>query len=99
MKSGTDRIEQAIALKKNILSDENLLRKINEAANMIISCYKNGEKTLFCGNGGSAANARHLAAELAGKFYLYPPIQAEACHVNSSFIMAYSNDYNSKDCL
>ena len=56
---------------------------------------KNGNKTIFCGNGGSAADAQHLAAELSGKFYLdRPPIQAEACHVNSSFITAYSNDYD-----
>ena len=49
---------------------------------------------LFCGNGGSASDAQHIAAELSGKFYVdRPPLNAEALHVNSSFITAVANDY------
>lgn len=88
------RIQQSIELKTKILSDGVLIERIREAAELIISAYRSGNKTLFCGNGGSAADAQHLAAELSGKFYLdRPPIHAEACHVNSSFITAVSNDY------
>jgi len=88
------RIQQAIALKQRILEDEKLLSGIGEASKLIILAYRSGNKTLFCGNGGSAADAQHLAAELSGKFYLdRDPIHAEACHVNSSFLTAVSNDY------
>ena len=60
----------------------------------IVLCYKNGGKVLFCGNGGSAADAQHLAAELSGRFYFdRPPLFAEALHVNSSYITAVANDY------
>ena len=90
-----DRIRQSILLKEAILNDEKLTDKIRLAVDGLVAAYKNGNKTIFCGNGGSAADAQHLAAELSGKFYLdRPPIQAEACHVNSSFITAYSNDYD-----
>ena len=88
------RIQESIELKNRILSDGVLIERIREAAGLIVEAYRSGNKTLFCGNGGSAADAQHLAAELSGKFYLdRPPIQAEACHVNSSFLTAVSNDY------
>lgn len=88
------RILQSIELKKQLLADSALLARIEEAAGLIVKAYRSGNKTLFCGNGGSAADAQHLAAELSGKFYIdRPPIQAEACHVNSSFMTAVSNDY------
>lgn len=88
------RIKESIEVKQKVLSDEALIRRIQESAQLIINAYLSGNKTLFCGNGGSAADAQHLAAELSGKFYLdRSPIQAEACHVNGSFITAVSNDY------
>lgn len=88
------RILQSIELKKLLLADTVLLTRIEEAAGLIIQAYRSGNKTLFCGNGGSAADAQHLAAELSGKFYIdRPPIHAEACHVNSSFMTAVSNDF------
>lgn len=89
------RIKEAIDLKTKIMSDEKLIEQIEQAAKLLISAYKKDGKTIFCGNGGSAADAQHLAAELSGKLFLdRPPIPAEACHVNSSFITAYSNDFN-----
>lgn len=88
------RILQSIELKKQLLADSIMLSRIEEAAGLIVQAYRSGNKTLFCGNGGSAADAQHLAAELSGKFYIdRPPIQAEACHVNSSFMTAVSNDF------
>ncbi len=89
-----NRIQDAIDLKEKFLKDFHLIQQTKEAAGMIVQAYKSGNKTLFCGNGGSAADAQHLAAELSGKFYLDRlPIHAEACHVNSSFMTAVSNDY------
>lgn len=90
-----ERIQTSIDLKTAILSDDRLIEGIEKAARMITQAYLNGGKTIFCGNGGSAADAQHLAAELSGKLFIdRPPISAEACHVNSSFITAYSNDFN-----
>ncbi|MBC8004419.1 MAG: SIS domain-containing protein [Verrucomicrobia bacterium] len=89
-----ERIQQSIDLKNKLMADAGLLSRIRDAAELIIQAYRSGNKTLFCGNGGSAADAQHLAAELSGKFYLdRAPIHAEACHVNSSFMTAVSNDY------
>lgn len=88
------RIQELIELENLILNDDNLIHRIETASELIITAYQSGNKTLFCGNGGSAADAQHLAAELSGKFYLdRPPIHAEACHVNSSFLTAVSNDF------
>jgi D-sedoheptulose 7-phosphate isomerase len=57
--------------------------------------YKNGGKVLWCGNGGSAADSQHLAAELSGRFYYdRPPLFSEALHVNTSYITAVANDYS-----
>jgi D-sedoheptulose 7-phosphate isomerase len=61
----------------------------------IVTCYKNGGKVLWCGNGGSAADAQHLAAELSGRFYYdRPPLFSEALHVNTSYTTAVANDYS-----
>ncbi len=60
-----------------------------------MKAFKNGEKVLFCGNGGSAADAQHLAAEFSGRFYYdRPPLYAEALHVNTSYLTAVANDYS-----
>lgn len=89
------RINDSIDVKKSIINNEDFLQRINQSAEIIIEAYNTGNKTIFCGNGGSAADAQHLAAELSGKFYIdREPISSEACHVNSSFLTAVSNDYN-----
>ncbi len=88
------KIKDSIAVKQMILEDEQLLRTVEVVAAEMVNCYKAGGKVLFCGNGGSAADAQHLAAELSGRFYFdRPPLNAEACHVNSSYITAVANDY------
>jgi D-sedoheptulose 7-phosphate isomerase len=89
------RIRQSISVKQLILEDESLMMRIGEVAYHMTEVLKRGNRVLFCGNGGSAADAQHLAAELSGKFYLdRPALPAEACHVNSSFVTAYANDYS-----
>ncbi len=87
-------IQSSIDLKNKVLNDPDLVKTINEIVDQIIKCYENGGKVLFCGNGGSAADAQHMAAELSGRFYFDRyPLFAEALHVNSSYITAVANDY------
>lgn len=88
-------IQSSIAVKAQVLADENLLANTRQLADAIINCYRNDGKVLFCGNGGSAADAQHLAAELSGRFYYdRAPLNAEALHVNTSFLTAVGNDYS-----
>ena len=87
--------QSSISVKESMLLNDLLLNAIDQAALSIISTYNNGGKVLFCGNGGSAADAQHLAAELSGRFYYdRPPLYAEALHVNGSYITAVANDYS-----
>jgi len=91
-------IRESIAVKEHILTDEIFLQKIESAAQAMIAAFRGDGKVLFCGNGGSAADAQHLAAELSGRFYTdRPPLFAEALHVNSSFVTAVANDYGYDD--
>ncbi len=88
-------IQASIATKQIILEDENLINGIKEAADRITLALKNGNKLLFCGNGGSAADAQHLAAEFSGRFYKdRKALPAEALHVNTSYLTAVANDYS-----
>jgi D-sedoheptulose 7-phosphate isomerase len=88
-------IEQSIELKSRILNDDAILKRIGDAADICVDSLNNGGKILFCGNGGSAADAQHLAAELSGRFYFdREPLYAEALHVNTSYITAVANDYS-----
>ncbi len=90
----SESIAQSIAAKQAILSDNDFLARIEKAADMIINSLKDGGKIHFCGNGGSAADAQHLAAELSGRFYYdRPPLNAEALHCNTSYLTAVGNDY------
>ncbi len=87
-------IRESIAVKQAILADEGFLQKIEQAAQMLVNAFQKNGKALFCGNGGSAADAQHIAAELSGRFYTdRAPLYAEALHVNSSFVTAVANDY------
>jgi D-sedoheptulose 7-phosphate isomerase len=91
----TNSIKESIRIKEEVLSNMELIGMIHMVANKMIECYRNGGKVLFCGNGGSAADAQHLAAELSGRFYYdRPPLIAEALHVNTSFLTAVANDYS-----
>jgi D-sedoheptulose 7-phosphate isomerase len=87
-------IEQSIAAKQAILNNPEFLDRIQRAADMMVASLRQGGKIHFCGNGGSAADAQHLAAELSGRFYFdRPPLNAEALHCNTSYLTAVGNDY------
>lgn len=89
------QISDSLNIKENILNDINILIHIEEITKILINCFKNNNKVLFCGNGGSAADAQHLSAELSGRFKIdREPLDAEALHVNTSYITAVANDYN-----
>ncbi len=88
-------ISQSIKVKQDILNNEELLERTQRVADVCIHALQRGNKILFCGNGGSAADAQHLAAELSGRFYLdREPYFAEALHVNTSYLTAVANDYS-----
>jgi D-sedoheptulose 7-phosphate isomerase len=90
-----EAIQQSIDVKNQLLADDRLLKVIETAADLCITSFRDGGKVLFCGNGGSAADAQHLAAELSGRFYFdRDPLPAEALHVNTSFLTAVANDYS-----
>ena len=89
------RILSSIEVKQAILHDELLLARIEQAVEMITTCFKTNNKVFFCGNGGSAADAQHLAAEFSGRFYIdRAPLPAEALHCNTSYLTAIANDYS-----
>lgn len=91
----TSIIEASIHVKQLILQDEAFVQRIQDAAEMITQAFENGHRLYLCGNGGSAADAQHLAAEFTGRFYSdREPLPAEALHVNTSFLTAVANDYS-----
>jgi D-sedoheptulose 7-phosphate isomerase len=84
----------SIDTKQKVIANEGLLKTIEEVTGIIVQAFKNGNKVLFCGNGGSAADAQHLAAEFSGRFYSdRNPLPSEALHCNTSYITAVANDY------
>ena len=88
-------IQASVEVKNKILGDPEALTNIEKAVEEIEKAFKNGNKVLFCGNGGSAADAQHLAAEFSGKFYIdREPLFAEALHCNTSYLTAVANDYS-----
>ncbi len=88
-------VNQSIEVKKNILNNELLVSNIEAAVKEIAVAFKVGNKVLFCGNGGSAADAQHLAAEFSGRFYKdRKALPAEALHCNTSYLTAVANDYS-----
>lgn len=88
-------IKESAAVKNAILENPAIIASIHDIIGKIVICYQNGGKVLFCGNGGSAADAQHLAAELSGRFYYdRAPLYAEALHVNTSYLTAVANDYS-----
>jgi len=87
-------LHSSISVKEAILADETILSRIGLSVDLMVSAFQNHRKVLFCGNGGSAADAQHLAAEFSGRFYYdRDPLDAEALHVNSSYLTAVANDY------
>lgn len=90
-----NRIHESIAVKQLLLEDKNILIAIKDVSTALVAGFRNGNKLLLCGNGGSAADAQHLAAEFSGRYYYdRPPLYAEALHVNTSYVTAVANDYS-----
>ena len=96
MKSKIENIiRESIAVKTALVSDSEMIRNMENASNWITEAISRGGRIYFCGNGGSAADAQHLAAELSGRFYKdRPALAAEALHCNSSYLTAVANDYS-----
>jgi len=87
--------KESIEVKSKILNDPKILNTILQVSDDIVKCFEKDGKVLLCGNGGSAADAQHLAAEFSGRFYYdRPPLFAEALHVNTSYLTAVGNDYS-----
>lgn len=89
-----EKIRSSISVKETILQTPELLATIQECVKVIAEAFKNGNRLWLCGNGGSAADAQHLAAEFSGRFYKdRKALPAEALHVNTSYLTAAANDY------
>jgi D-sedoheptulose 7-phosphate isomerase len=87
-------IQESIAVKTSLLHNDVLIQTVETISQAVVNAFKADHKVWFCGNGGSAADAQHLAAELSGRFYYdRDPLFAEALHVNTSYITAVGNDY------
>ena len=87
-------IQSSIDVKQQVLQSQELLTTVNKVVEVVTSSLKNGGRIYFCGNGGSAADAQHLAAEFSGRFYTdRKALPAEALHCNTSYLTAVGNDY------
>mgnify|MGYP003336365385 CR=1 FL=1 len=87
-------IAESITLKQSLLQNDQLLETIQQVTKIVIECFSKGNRVWFCGNGGSAADAQHLAAEFSGRFYKdRKALPSEALHCNTSYITAVANDY------
>lgn len=89
------QLKESVSVKEQLLSNISSFGKdLETLAAAIVLAHENGGTVLFCGNGGSAADAQHLSAELSGRFrFDRPPINAEALHCNTSYLTAVGNDY------
>lgn len=90
-----DIIHSSIEVKRLLLQNEQLLSTIEKVVDIIVNAFQAKKRVYFCGNGGSAADAQHLAAEFSGRFYTdRKALPAEALHCNTSYLTAVANDYS-----
>jgi D-sedoheptulose 7-phosphate isomerase len=88
-------ISASLSVKQKILEDSSMLETTGRVVETIVKAFKDGKRVYFAGNGGSAADAQHLAAEFSGRFYTdRHALPAEALHCNTSYITAVANDYS-----
>lgn len=88
-------IAESLYVKQQLLNNDALIQNLELASKLFMDCFKGDGKVLFCGNGGSAADAQHISAELSGRYKLdRKPLFAEALHVNTSYMTAVANDYS-----
>ena len=89
-----DYLSGSISIKEKILKDEEILKTISQVSNLIVKCYQNGNKVLLAGNGGSAADAQHIAAEFVSRFFFdRPGLPAISLTTDTSMLTAIGNDY------
>lgn len=87
-------LAESARVHEALLHDAALQNALLAVAHACMAAFRQEGKVLLCGNGGSAADAQHIAAELSGRFYKdRPPLYAEALHVNTSYLTAVGNDY------
>jgi D-sedoheptulose 7-phosphate isomerase len=87
-------ITSSIETKQKILENLYILKTIEAVAGKIVEAYKNGNKTIFAGNGGSAADSQHLAGELVSRFYFdRPALSSISLTTDTSILTAIGNDY------
>jgi D-sedoheptulose 7-phosphate isomerase len=90
-----DIIRESIAVKTVVLNDTGLIASVGQIVDLIADRFRTGNHLYFCGNGGSAADAQHLAAEFSGRFYIdREALPSEALHCNTSYMTAVANDYS-----
>ena len=90
-----ERINDHLRVVSQIIADEQIGQSLSSISDLLVRTFRSGNKVYFCGNGGSAADAQHLAAELSGRFYLErSSLPAEALHCNTSYLTAVANDYS-----
>lgn len=88
-------VQASISVKQQILQNEQVINTIENVVEVIVKAFQNDKHVYFCGNGGSAADAQHLAAEFSGRFYTdRKALPAEALHCNTSYLTAVANDYS-----
>jgi D-sedoheptulose 7-phosphate isomerase len=88
-------IAASVEVKKQLINDAAFSATIEKAIHMITEAFKKGNSVYFAGNGGSAADAQHLAAEFSGRFYKdRKALPSEALHCNTSYLTAVANDYS-----
>ncbi|HEV9037869.1 MAG TPA: SIS domain-containing protein [Puia sp.] len=88
-------IRESIATKTAVLNDAVLMGGVSQIVELIVGRFRGGKHLYFCGNGGSAADAQHLAAEFSGRFYINrDALPSEALHCNTSYLTAVANDFS-----
>jgi D-sedoheptulose 7-phosphate isomerase len=88
-------INASIEVKQQLLADDTLVSQIHTVTEVITKAFQNGNAVYFAGNGGSAADAQHLAAEFSGRFYKdRKALPSDALHCNTSYLTAVANDYS-----
>jgi D-sedoheptulose 7-phosphate isomerase len=90
-----DIIRESVDVKTTVLNDPGMIARVGQIVDLIVSRFRAGKHLYFCGNGGSAADAQHLAAEFSGRFYIdREALPSEALHCNTSYLTAVANDYS-----
>jgi len=90
-----DIINESLTVKNQVMNDMRLISLVSDIVTLIVDRFRQGKHLYFCGNGGSAADAQHLAAEFSGRFYINrDALPSEALHCNTSYMTAVANDFS-----